>query len=207
MVEQVKSKGEQTKQRILETAAIMFWKSSYHKVRVDKIVELAEVNKASFYQYFKNKEYAAFESMGYMHKLTIDTIFEAAFQAEIDPVKRLEHIFNNIYQLHKKQLEGEGSCPGCPFVNMGNEMAVDSEMLRKKIESIFSDFYSYHKRICQDAMKLGLSKINMDSEVISRQLQGVLNGAMVSSKIRNCPEDILDALITAKSILKLKSYN
>jgi len=203
----MKTKGEQTKQRILETAATMFWKSSYHKVRVDKIVEKAEVNKASFYQYFKNKEQAAVESIAYMHKLTKEMIFEAAFESDDDPIKRLESIFNNIFQIHKEQLEDDGICPGCPFVNMGNEMAVDSEVIRQKIEIIFSDFHSYHESIYRDAVKQGLIKSQMNSKVIARQLQGILNGGMVSSKLRNCPEDILEALVSAKTILGLKSHH
>ena len=198
------TKGEQTKQRILETAASMFWKSSYHKVRVDKIVEQAEVNKASFYQYFKNKEHAALESINHMYKKTKDIVFESSFASDHNPVKRLENIFNNIYHLHTEQIELEGRCPGCPFVNMGNEMATDSELIRQKVETIFADFCSYHQRIYQDAKSQGLTDIVVEPEFIARQLQGILHGGMVSAKVTNRPEDILDALTTAKAILGIE---
>lgn len=195
------SKGEQTKQRILEAAAQMFWQSSYHNVRVDKIVERAEVNKASFYQYFKNKEQAALESVSYMFGRTKEYVFDASFESEQDPIKRLEQIFQRIYSVHQEFGEGDCTNPGCPFINMGNELATDSELIRKKVESVFSEFYRYHQKIYEDAKAQGLTSANWKPEEIGRHIQGILNGAMASAKIRKRPEDILDALAVAKAVI------
>ena len=192
------TKGEITKKHILETTAFMFWKSSFNKVRIDKIVATAKVNKASFYQYFKNKEEAALESLTYMHKLTKELVFDSSFSNEQHPVKRLEGIFERIYQIHKEQKEKDGKCYGCPFINMANEMSSENEFIRVTTENIFTDFYGYHKSIYQDAKNQNLTKVNLDSELMARQIQGILNGGMISSKVRNCPEDIIDALDTAK---------
>lgn len=197
------SKGEQTKQRILEAAAQMFWKGSYHNVRVDKIVAEAEVNKASFYQYFKNKEQAALECVNYMFGQTKEYVFDGAFESTQDPVKRLEEIFNRLYLAHKEIKDGGGNIPGCPFMNMGNELATDSELIRQKVEYVYSEFHLYHQKIYEDAVNLGLTKAKWEPEVVARQLQGVLNGSMTSAKLRNRPEDITDALPAAKAILGL----
>ncbi|OUS26958.1 hypothetical protein A9Q99_17250 [Gammaproteobacteria bacterium 45_16_T64] len=195
------TKGELTKQRILEAAAQMFWKSSYHNVRVDKIVELAEVNKASFYQYFKNKEHAALECVDYMFSLTREHIFEGSFAQEQDPIKRLEEIYHRIYMAHKELKDNEEQIPGCPFMNMGSELATDSEIIRQKVEQVLGEFYVYQQRIYEDAKAKGLTTMDWEPELVGRQLQGILNGAMSSAKIRNRPEDITDALVTAKTII------
>ena len=197
------TKGEQTKQRILETLAQMFWKGSYHNVRVDAIVKEAQVNKASFYQYFKNKEQAAIEGLAYMHQRTITYAFDGSFKNHESPIKRLEEIFNRIYIVHKNLKENEGQVPGCPFVNLGNEMATDNALIRDQVERIFDDFYGYHQKIYQDAKKQGLTQTNHDPKNIGRQVQGILNGAMVSAKIRNRPEDIQEAITVAKAVMGL----
>lgn len=198
------SKGQLTKQRILETAAQLFWKSSYHNVRVDKIVELAEVNKASFYQYFKNKEHAALACVEYMFSLTKEYIFEGSFAQEQDPIKRLEEIYRRIYVAHKELRDNEEHIPGCPFMNMGGELATDSELIRQKVEQVLEQFYRYQQRIYEDALAQGLTTQHWEPELIGRQLQGVLNGALSSAKIRNRPDDILDALVTAKALIGVK---
>lgn len=197
----MKTKGEKTKQRILETASVMFWKSSYHNVRIDKIVAQANVNKASFYQYFKNKEQAAFECVVSMSQRSIDYLFKGSFDAHQHPIRRLEEIFNRMYRVHQRLKDTEGSCPGCPYVNMGNEMATDSELIRAQVETVFQRFAAYHQQIYLDAKAQGLTNANWPPEMIGRQLQNILNGAMTSSKINNQPQDILDALAIAKSVL------
>jgi len=195
------TKGELTRQRILDTAAQMFWKSSYHSVRIDKIVAQAQVNKASFYQYFKNKEQAAFDGIELMHQRTKEKVFDASFAKTKDPVKRLESIFKEIYNIHKSLKSNDGCTPGCPFVNMGNELASDNEKIRKKVAAIFEDFYAYHEQVFSVAQQLKLTKVTQKPEYIARQVQGILNGAMSSAKIRNRPQDILDALHTAKAVM------
>ena len=201
MMSQKMTKGQLTKQHILETTAFMFWKSSFHNVRIDKIVATAKVNKASFYQYFKNKDEAALESLSYMHRLTKELAFDASFNSEQHPIKRLEGIFSRIYKIHIEQKEIEGKCFGCPFINMANEMSTDNELIRVKTEKIFEDFYGYHKIIYQDVKSQGLTKTDIAPVLMARQIQGILNGGMISSKVRNCPEDILEAFETAKMVL------
>ena len=198
-------KGERTKQQILETTAELFWKNSYHKVKIDTIVKVANVNKASFYQYFKNKEDAADKSINYMFEQTKEHLFEASFKKHTHPIKRLEEIFNLLYLSYTKLKDSEGKIPGCPFVNMGSELATENTFLREKIELIFEDFYTYHQTIYTDAQKMSLTKINLDPKDMGRYIQGILNGATTSAKIRNNPKDILDALIVAKIVMGLSS--
>lgn len=195
------SKGEQTRLRILDTASQMLWKSSYHSLRIDKVVAQAKVNKASFYQYFKNKEHMAVESLEHMFIRTKAYAFEGSFQSTQHPVERLETIFNRIHQVHVELKENEEKTPGCPFLNLGNELATNNEDIRKKVQQVFTDFAHYHQRIYEDAIAQDLTQAQWPAEVIGRQIQGILNGAMASAKIRNQPDDILEALVTAKTLL------
>lgn len=194
------TKGEQTKQRILHTAATLFWKHSYQGVRVDQIVIEAGVNKASFYQYFDSKEQAAKASMQYMYELTLSYVFEGSFKEHTHPIDRLESIFKKIYTTHQHLKRNEGKSPGCPFINMGNELATENEEIRKTVAKIFDSFQRYHRKIYEDAAQKGLIDTTWDVALAGRQIQCIINGAMTSSKIRNRPKDILDGLDTAKRL-------
>ncbi len=195
------TKGEQTRLRILDTAARLFWTNSYHSIKVDQIVNKAGVNKASFYQYFKSKEDAAFQGIQYMYKITEEYVFEAAFKEDTDPIKRLEGIFKRIYLTYKNQKKDEGVCPGCPFVNLSGELSTQNERIRKKINRIIKHFSSYHQKIYEDAKSQGLATNDLDPHMAGKQMQGILNGATVSVKYTNRPEDLLDAVETAKILI------
>jgi len=84
---------------------------------------------------------------------------------------------------------------------MGNELATDNEKIRKRVAAIFEDFYTYHEQIFSAAQQLNLTAVKQKPEFMARQVQGILNGAMSSAKIRNRPQDILDALHTAKAVM------
>lgn len=196
-------KGERTKQHILETLSSMVWKSSYHGIRVDEVVATAEVNKGSFYQYFKSKEQACLAGIDYMHQQTKEYIFDASFAYSEAPIERLEGIFRRLYEKHSLLKKRETQTPGCPFVNLGNELATGNEAARQRVEKIMESFHHYHKEIYSAAQQQGLTDRDWPAEDVAQQIQGILNGAMISAKLRNRPEDILDALKTAKMIIGL----
>lgn len=52
----LRSRGEQTRQRLLDAGALVLPERGYHDARVDDIVEAAGVSHGSFYRYFDNKD-------------------------------------------------------------------------------------------------------------------------------------------------------
>lgn len=186
----------------------MFWQGSYYSVRVDKLVEQAGVNKASFYQYFKTKEQAALEAVEYLYQRTKSNFFEASFKNNNSPIERLEAIFGGIYALHNGLKQEQDRTPGCPFVNIGNEMATVNEAIRKKIAAVFADFETYHQRIYDDALELDLVEPSAPDErlAMGAQIQSILNGGMINAKINNDPAQILLALKSAKQVMKVKAF-
>ncbi len=194
-------KGEATKQNILDTARIMLWKHDYHRITVDQIVAEAGVNKASFYNYFKSKEELALEALRKNYQATIEFVYEGAFSSTQDPIERLEQIYERVYNSHSDVYETEGHSPGCPFVNLGVEMAFENEKIRQEVNHIFEGICVYWAQIYEDAKRLGLTSFNIPSHEMGRRLHTVLNGAMVGSRVRKRPQEVLDAINTAKAVL------
>ena len=195
------TKGELTKEKILDTARVMLWKNNYHGITVDMIVQQAGVNKASFYNYFSSKEELASLAIQKNYEYTREFIYDAAFAKTSNPIERLELIFKGVYRGHKKVYKEESNSPGCPFVNMGIELAFENEKIRIAVSKIFSGFYKYWAEIYKDTKSLGLTVKELEPNSMGKRLHSVLNGAMVSSRIHKRPEDILDAINTAKAVL------
>jgi len=198
------TKGEETKKCILQTAATLFWEHSYNLVKVDQIVKKAQINKASFYQYFKSKEQVALDGIDFMQQMAKDFLYNSEFNSEPNPILRLEAFINQIYNIQKTMYENNGKLCGCPFVNMSTEMSNENEEMRQKITDIFLELEEYHQNIYEEAREKGLATVELDPALIGRQIVGILNGASVSSKLKKRPEEFLDALISIKVLIGAK---
>ncbi|MGF1497581.1 MAG: TetR/AcrR family transcriptional regulator [Elainellaceae cyanobacterium] len=198
----MKTKGEKTKQHIVEIAAELFWKNSYQGVNTITISRAAGVNKATMYRYFPSKDNLALAVIENYCDRTLAYVFEGSFQATADPVERLKEIYRRVYQTHQDTFDQDASSPGCPFVNIVVEMGTTNAEIRQATEQCFQRFGEYYRQIVRDAKRLGISPDNLDEDRAVQTLINVMNGAMVSSKIKNRPEEILAMAPVAELVLK-----
>lgn len=200
-IEDMKTKGEQTKQRILDTAAELFWQNSYQGVNTNTISQTAGVNKATLYRYFPSKDELALAVLENYCNLGIEYVFESNLQATDDPLEQLEGIYQRVYEIHKQTCDGGCNSPGCLCVNLAVEMSTANPELRLAVEQCFAKFGAYYLRIVRNARQRGISAATLDEEQAANALLNLMNGVMVSSKFKNRPEEILDTLAVARFIL------
>ena len=173
---------------------------SYHAVSVGLICDTADVNKATLYQYFRSKEALALAVIEENFARTRDYVFDGSFAAFDDPVQRLEEIYRRVFETTKGLHEAGGTCPGCPFVNIGAEMSTQNPEIRELVNQTFSRFGAYYRRIVRDAAPAGRMRSECDEDRAVRALIATMNGAMMTSKIENRPEAILEGIGTARLI-------
>ena len=197
----MKRKGELTKQRILAVSGELFWYNGYHSTSVDLIVNTAGVNKASFYQYFINKEDVLRIYLENQIEHFIQLIYKPALQESDSPIHQLALIFKKHYKIQKKEKLDIGYCPGCPFVNIGSELGNQNEEIRNIVLKAFSNFQKSFKQISVESHRNKLSSNKQKSNTLGNRLFMVLNGGITMAKINNKPEEIQSALKTAEYIL------
>lgn len=193
-------KSEQTKARIIAAASLLFWKHSYRAVNVALISDTAEVNKATLYQYFASKEALALAVIEDNFQRTRDWVFEGSFAVSDDPARRIEEIYRRVFET-AKAARADGASPGCPFVNIGAEMATESPEIRKAVSKTFSRFGAYYRRIVRDTAPAGGARSKRGEDKAVRALIATMNGVMMASKIENRAEAILEGMATAQLIL------
>jgi TetR/AcrR family transcriptional repressor of nem operon len=198
----MKTKGKKTKDRIVEVAAELFWKNSYQGVNTNTISAAAGVNKATLYRYFPSKDDIALAAIENYCDLTVACVFEASFQATDDPLERLAEIYQRVYQTARQSFHQDGCSPGCPFVNMAVEMATANPAIRDAVDQCFQRFGSYYRQIVLAAKQQGISSAALDVDQTANILVSIMNGAMVASKVKNRPEEILAMVAVAQQVLK-----
>jgi AcrR family transcriptional regulator len=109
------------KQRILETAATLFFERGYELVGVNELIEKSGVAKSTFYQHFPSKEKLCVEWLR-QEALESDASARELLQSPLKPIEKVAKKFDGL-----KDFLAESSFRGCPFSNTASVMVNDNE--------------------------------------------------------------------------------
>lgn len=124
-------RGEETRLRIIRTAADLFHKQGVRATSPDEIIEASRTGKGQFYHYFKSKA-------GLVHEVLRRYLDEiqagrAPLSYEIASWKDLERWFLVQIDLQKSFQMTRG----CPFGTIGNEVTENDEFIRQDLSLLF----------------------------------------------------------------------
>jgi len=185
------TKGERTRAHIVATAASLFWRSSFHGVSVDQVAIAAEVNKATVYRYFADKNDLALAVTRYNGAASIEMVFRSSFAEHTAPQDRLAAIYRKAYGVHFETCENEGDVYGCPIVGLSLELGQELPALRIEAQKIFDQIEAMLIEIVRDAnAALG---VTANPARVGRTLGQLLHGAFASARISADPGRMLEA--------------
>ncbi|SHH81010.1 TetR/AcrR family transcriptional regulator [Cognatishimia maritima] len=192
---------QDTKTQILDAAIELFWTSSYHATNMNALSDAAGMNKATVYQHYRSKEAIAIAAVGRAVERTEGWVFKDSFEMFSDPLDRLQSIYQRIYESHKSLFEADGLMRGCPFVNIGVELAVSSDGVCEAVNEAFAVFERYYALIVEDLAKDGRLKHDLPAPQLASDLQDNMNATLVTSKLTKNPQVILDGADRARRYL------
>ena len=136
-------KGEESRQRLIECSAELFWKNGYSATGISEILKQTGLPKGSCYFYFKSKDDLAAAVTEYYQKILLEQ-FQSSSQGN-DWESFIEEIFDYLFGRATGQ-----TFAGCPYAVMGMETALSKPALAsvfmeelKKIEQIFQEVLLY----------------------------------------------------------------
>ena len=104
-------KGEESRQRLIECAAELFWKNGYSATGISEILKQTGLPKGSFYFYFKSKDDLATAVTEYYPKILLEQ-FRSSSQGN-DWESFIEEIFDYLFGRATGQ-----TFAGCPYAVM-----------------------------------------------------------------------------------------
>ncbi len=121
------TKGEKTKERLIECAAHLFLQKGYNATGINEILSSAGLSKGSFYFYFASKKDLAIAVSEYFNRFRLNEIAQAA-ENKIWP--------DFVNALINDAMERKPAY-GCPFAVLGMETALEvPDVALKNYESI-----------------------------------------------------------------------
>ncbi len=176
-----------TKQRLLNTAQELFYLRSYADVGVQEICCKAGVKKGSFYHFFPSKRDLTLAMLEESWARYRENILATAFAPAVPPLQRIERLLNFVYEHHKRTKEQTGRILGCPYGNLAGELSTQDEVIRERVNRIFSDLEAPIERALDEAVQAG-DLPQLDSAATAGAMVAYLEGISLMAKTRNDPE-------------------
>ena len=166
-------KGEESRQRLIECAAELFWKNGYSATGISEILKQTGLPKGSFYFYFKSKDDLATAVTEYYQKILLEQ-FRSSSQGN-DWESFIEEIFDYLFGRATGQ-----TFAGCPYAVMGMETALS----KPAIASVFMEGLKKFEQIFQEVLLYsGLSPDH--AKILSQRMLSIYQGYLLLERISN----------------------
>lgn len=177
-------RGDETRARVLRTALELMWLHGYGSITVDGICEHSEIQKGSFYHFFRSKaDVAAAALETYWESIHPD--FERIFgEKSVPAIQRIINYFDHVYRRQLRRRRMMGQVMGCPFVTLGAEVTKHENLLSAKARELMERYCRYFEDALREAHAKKEIQIR-DPRVKARELYAYLIGSMIQARIHN----------------------
>jgi TetR/AcrR family transcriptional repressor of nem operon len=179
--------GQDTRQRLIDSARELIYSRSYADVGVQAICDHAQVKKGSFYHFFPSKVSLTLAVLDHLYIEFKNGMIERAFAHDLPPMQRFIRMADMIYEFQKGVAVSTGQTLGCPFGNLSIEMSTQDEEIRLKINEIFDSFQRVTRQTLVEAIEVGEIG-DVDVDATAEAMYAYLEGVMLMAKTRNDAE-------------------
>jgi TetR/AcrR family transcriptional regulator, transcriptional repressor for nem operon len=172
------SKAQQTKQQIIEQAAILFNQNGYVGTSIADIMRLTGVGKSSIYRHFRDKDEIAIAAFDH----TLDQIVQAVMQNVEQQDTAIDRLigFVDTFRGFTTQPIGVG---GCPILNTAIESDDTHPAMRLHVQQAVNQIRALVGSIVWLGIRQGQIAADTDVEQVSTIVFVTIEGAIMMSKL------------------------
>jgi TetR/AcrR family transcriptional repressor of nem operon len=188
------SKGEMTRQRIIEEAAPIFNQRGYQGCSLQALMEATGLEKGGIYRHFASKEELAVEAFRYAMGRVVE--------ARRERVDEVEGAVEKLRYLIKRFVDTPGVMPGgCPLMNTAIDADDGNEMLRKLALEGIRDWKAMLCGVVKEGMRQGEIRKEVEPRRIANAIVAALEGALMISRLEGNWTAMSDAQTTLERML------
>ncbi|GGA75296.1 TetR family transcriptional regulator [Edaphobacter acidisoli] len=188
------SKGELTRQRIIEEAAPIFNQRGYAGCSMQDVMEATGLEKGGIYRHFSNKEELAAEAFRYNMGRSV--------RFRMDAVVGVEGAVEKLRAYVRSWARTPSVIPGgCPMLNTAVDADDGNPLLRKLVTEAVQDWKGRIGRIVEEGIAAGEIREDVDPRKIANTLIATLEGALMITRLEGTKEAMRDAQATLESVI------
>lgn len=193
------NESHNTRSRLLQSAAQLMWERSFQAVGVDELCQRANAKKGSFYHFFSSKTDLGIAAIESLWEITKEEIFEPAFSNNKSGLVQLSEFIERAYQFQTQIFADKNSVWGCPFGNLGQEMAQQDESMRAALQRIFEANCYYIEKALIRAEQAGEIPPG-DNHQRAKNIFALLEGGHLLAKVGNDPQIFRQVMVIAAKL-------
>jgi TetR/AcrR family transcriptional repressor of nem operon len=175
------------RERLIEEASRLFHERSYEGVGVQELCEAAEINKGSFYHFFKSKDELAAAVIDAYWLAIREELLAPTLADDVAPLARIERFFEQLTRDQRAGRRELGITPGCPLANLAGELCNHEPKLRKKLARVFDGMRDALEATLRDAIAAGELPRGSDPARGAEALVALAEGACLLSAAHDDP--------------------
>ena len=182
------TKGERTRERILDIAYEAIVEKGFAATSIEELVEAAGITKSGFFYHFRDKNDMArqlFDRFLSEDEKIIETLEQRARELSDDPLQSLL-IFLNLYAQMMDDMETLH--PGCMVASVTyQERLFDSEMKRMNVDYLLRTRQRFADWL-KEIVELHPPKMDADLDALADHLTVIVEGAIIYAKALRDPD-------------------
>ena len=194
----MKTKGDITREKILEAARGLFNTKGFNATTISDLVEATGMQKGSLYFHFPGKDAIAREVL----KEATDEFME--FLSKVlggdNPGAGLENFFRSALDKHL----ATGFVGGCIFGNTALEMTDFDPEFAGMIDRVFDDWISMVASVVTGAQKRGQIRADINDEAMAKHIIATIEGGIMMSRLKKDERPMRECLDTLRITLDLR---
>jgi len=169
---------EKTKTVLLEAGKRIFLEKGYNHAGIESILQAAGVPKGSFYYYFESKEDFGLQVLDSFAECYNENFERDLGDPSLSPLERLRRYFEAACE----RIQSQECRTGCLAGNLSQEMAVQSEAFRARLEEIFEGWVNRYAELLGQAQQLGEIPPHLDVHDLAEFWLNSWQGAVLRAK-------------------------
>lgn len=188
------TKGDQTRQRIIEVAAPLFNQRGFEGCSMQDLMDATGLEKGGLYRHFSSKEELAAEAFRYALQNAVKTRTEG-LQAIGDPLDQLRFVI-------RRFVEEPSFLPGgCPLINTAVDADDGNPVLRKLALDAITDWKTRLAAIVQEGIRRREIRRSSGPGRIANTIVATLEGALMISRLEGTKTALRDAQESLEDLL------
>ncbi len=168
------SKGEHTREIILQKAATLFNTKGYAAASISDIMGATGLQKGGIYNHFNSKDELTLEAFEYASKV-VGQRFRESVKAQHNAIAKLEAIVGT-FRMHSDNPPLVG---GCVVLNAAIESDYSNPALRAKVREVMNDLRGLIRYVVDEGIKRRQIKPSVNSDYVATVIIATLEGGVM----------------------------
>ena len=194
-----KSKGETTRNYVIQKAIDVMKVKGYHNTSMNDIIEATGVKKGNLYFHFSSKDELFMDMIKKSHEDYLCFLNKSKERGNT-PLEKLDSVLEAVYRFHRKNK----FIGGCIFGNTALEMADLNSDIGDFINSVFKTWVELMEELIAKAQQDGSLAISLSPKVLAKHIVATLEGGIMMAKVSKNSDDFLHSLLSIRSMLGIE---